>query len=249
MTGDGIVQHSFVMPHWLYWFIIIVFPIIFLLLARWRKEAEAAKRAKDNVILTETGEKDIIKKAAWKPPGNRLTRVIDSISHNTGIFAALWTIVCVSYYSIEVVARYFFDAPTNWVHEGSFLMFGVMYTMGGAALYLADGHVRVDVFYSKWTIRQRAAADIVTSVLFNIFVLAMLFSGWIFFAQGLDRNILPDWLALGYNMDISQTEWQIPYWPIKFAIPLGAFLVFLQGISKFIKDLQAFRHLGDGRDG
>jgi len=237
------------MPHWLYWCIIIVFPIIFLLLARWRKEADAAKRSKDNVILTETVEEDTTKRVAWKPPGTRLTKAIDWISQNVGTFASLWTVACVGFYSFEVVARYFFDAPTNWVHEASFLMFGVMYTLGGAALYLADGHVRVDVFYSKWTLRQRAAADIITYVLFNIFVLAMLFSGWIFFAQGLDRNILPDWLALGYNMDISQTEWQIPYWPIKFAIPLGAFLVFLQGISRFIKDLQAFRHSGEEHHG
>lgn len=242
---NEIIGHSMVLPHWLYWSIIVVFPVIFLALAYWRRDADAALRARDKVALSEDAEEIIAQPMAWKPPGNRLTRMIDKASDYIGYYAATWTVVCVVYYSFEVVARYFFNSPTNWVHEASFLMFGVMYTLGGAALYLADGHVRVDVFYAKWNLRQRAAADIITSVFVYVFVLAMLISGWIFFAQGLDRNILPDWLALGYNMDISQTEWQISYWPIKFAIPLGAFLVALQGISKFIKDLQAFYHIGE----
>ena len=56
---------------------------------------------------------------------------------------------------------------------------------------------------------------------------------------------LPSWLAMGYNMDISQSEWQVAYWPIKFAIPFGAFLVILILISRFVKDIQTFRHFSE----
>jgi hypothetical protein len=82
-------------------------------------------------------------------------------------------------------------------------------------------------------------------VISYIFILGILISGWLFFAQGLDRAYLPEWLALGYNMDLSQTEWQIPYWPIKFAIPFGAFLVAMMGVSRFVKDVQTFRHFSE----
>jgi TRAP-type mannitol/chloroaromatic compound transport system permease small subunit len=131
------------------------------------------------------------------------------------------------------------------VHEASFLLFGVMYTLGGALLYQIDGHVRVDVFYSNWSPRGRAGADLVLAPIFYVFILGMLFSGWNFFAQALDQNVVPSWIAQGYNFDISATEWQIPYWPIKFAIPLGAFLVALIGASRFVKDLQTFRHYSE----
>lgn len=241
-------SNAFEMPHWAYWTIIVAWPAIFLFFARRRAAADAALRAKDQVTLTEDVEEDA-KKGEWSPPGNRLTRAIDATSYGVGLFVSLWSVVCVCYYTFEVISRYFFDAPTDWVHEGSFLMFGVMYTLGGAALYLADGHVRVDVFYSKWSPRGRAGADIITSVIFYIFIMGMLISGWIFFAQGLDQNILPSWLAMGYNMDISQTQWRIAYWPIKFAIPFGAFLVATQGVSQFIKNVQTFRHFGEEQDG
>jgi len=199
------------------------------------------------VTLTEDVEEDA-RRADWMPPGNGLTRAIDTLCQGVGGFVSLWTVICVFNYVFEVVARYFFNAPTNWAHEASFLMFGVMYTLGGAALYLADGHVRVDVFYAKWSRRTRAGADIVTSTLTSVFILGFLISGWLFFAQGLDRAYLPEWLALGYNMDLSQTEWQVPYWPIKFAIPLGAFLVVLASVSRFIKDVQTFRHFSEAHD-
>ena len=238
------MRYGFVLPHWLFWGLLVVFPTVFLILARRRAKADAALKAKHLVTLTEDVEDDA-KKADWMPPGNRLTRVIDAVCHGIGVFVSLWTVICVMNYVFEVVARYFFNSPTNWAHEGSFLMFGMMYTLGGAALWLVDGHVRVDVFYAKWSRRGRAGADIITSVISYIFILGILISGWLFFAQGLDRAYLPEWLALGYNMDLSQTEWQIPYWPIKFAIPFGAFLVAMMGVSRFVKDVQTFRHFSE----
>ena len=34
----------------------------------------------------------------------------------------------------------------------------------------------------------------------------------------------------------SQSIWGAPEWPVKVAIPLGAFLILLQGIAKLIRD-------------
>lgn len=246
MSGE-VIRYGFVLPHWFYWSIMIVFPFVFLLFAKRRAAADAALKAKDQIILTEDIE-DEAKKVEWMPPGNMFTRVVDTLVHGIGVFASLWTIIGIFYYMFEVIGRYFFNSPTNWVHEASFLMFGVMYTLGGGALYLADGHVRVDVFYAKWSRRARAGADMVTANIAFIFILGMLFSGWTFFSIGLDQNQMPSWLAWvaqGYNMDLSQSEWQVAYWPIKAMIPFGAFLVALIGVSRFIKDFQTFRHLSE----
>jgi TRAP-type mannitol/chloroaromatic compound transport system permease small subunit len=243
-TSGEFDRIGFVLPHWAFWGLMIVFPIVFLVLAKMRANADEALKKRDGVTLTEDIEDDG-KKVAWVAPGNRFTRIVDPLALNIGMFVCLWTVIGTLNYVFEVVSRYFFNAPTNWVHEASFLMFGVMYTLGGAALFLADGHVRVDVFYTKWGARGKAGADICTSVLTAIFLLSILITGWLFWVQGLDKQILPEWLAQGYNMDISQTEWEIPYWPIKFAIPFGAFLVILILVSRFIKDVQTFRHFGE----
>lgn len=243
MDGE-IVSHGFVLPHWAFWGVLFVFPFVFLAITRFRAQAEAALRAKDKVTTTDSVEEDA-KKDAWAAPGNGFTRVVDKISKVSGEFVSLWTVIAVCYYTFEVIARYFFNAPTNWVHEASFLMFGTLYTVAGAACYLADGHVRVDLFYANWSARGRAASDLITAVIFYMFALAFLMTGWIFASQGLDQGVLPSWLAQGYQFDISQSEWQIAYWPVKFMIPLGGFLVCLQGASRFVKDFQTFRYCGE----
>ena len=38
-------------------------------------------------------------------------------------------------------------------------------------------------------------------------------------------------------LERSNSEWNSPVWPIKWMIPIGAFLLLMQGISKFHKDL------------
>ena len=43
-----------------------------------------------------------------------------------------------------------------------------------------------------------------------------------------------DAIAVGEH---SFTEWGVQYWPVKLSIPIGAFLLILQGISKLIKDI------------
>jgi TRAP-type mannitol/chloroaromatic compound transport system permease small subunit len=236
--NQEVIRYGFVLPHWVYWGVMIVFPAVFLLLTRLFDRNGAAQAAASQGVSAE-----------WAAPGNGFTRFIDKLCRGIGVFACLWTIPCVFYYIFEVVGRYFFNSPTNWVHEAAFLMFGMMYTLGGAALYLINGHVRVDVFYSKWSARGRAAADMITFPIFSIFILGMLLAGWRFWGNGLDQNVLPSWIARGYQFDISQSEWQIAYWPVKAMIPLGALLVLLQGISRFVRDFQTFWHFSEGDDG
>jgi TRAP-type mannitol/chloroaromatic compound transport system permease small subunit len=36
---------------------------------------------------------------------------------------------------------------------------------------------------------------------------------------------------------VSFTEWAVQYWPVKFALPLGAVLLLLQGIAQLAKDV------------
>ena len=79
-------------------------------------------------------------------------------------------------YYYEVMARFVFNSPTNWLHESMFLMFGMQYMLCGAFAYKEDQHVRVDVFYAKFSPRGKAIADIFTSVFFFIFTVTLLWT-------------------------------------------------------------------------
>jgi TRAP-type mannitol/chloroaromatic compound transport system permease small subunit len=155
----------------------------------------------------------------------RVTDAIEWINVKAGHYVAWWALIAVFVYYYEVVARFVFNSPTNWVHESMFLMFGMQYMLSGAYAYREDQHVRVDVFYSKFSPRGKAIADIVTSVFFFIFIGTMLVTGYRFAADSVNFD------------EHSFTEWGIQYWPVKLAIPIGAALLLLQGLSKLIKDV------------
>jgi TRAP-type mannitol/chloroaromatic compound transport system permease small subunit len=155
----------------------------------------------------------------------RFTDGLDWINAHIGEFVAYWGVIAVFVYYYEVLARYVFNSPTNWVHESMFLMFGMQYMLSGAYAYREDQHVRVDVVYTKLSRRGKAIADIISSVFFFIFTITMLYTGGRFALDAI------------HNGETSFTEWGIEYWPVKLAIPLGAALIVLQGIAKLYKDV------------
>jgi TRAP-type mannitol/chloroaromatic compound transport system permease small subunit len=155
----------------------------------------------------------------------RVTDWIETINVKAGEYVAWWSLIAVFVYYYEVVARYVFNSPTNWVHESMFLMFGMQYMLSGAYAYREDQHVRVDVIYAKFSPRGKAIADIVTSLFFFIFVGTMFITGIRFAGDAINVR------------EVSFTEWGIQYWPVKLMIPIGAGLLLLQGIAKLLKDV------------
>src|SRR6056297_2800936 len=150
---------------------------------------------------------------------------IDRLSYFAGEFVSYWMVIAVIAYYFEVVARYVFNSPTIWVHEGMFLMFGMQYLIAGAYAALTDAHVKVDVFYAEWSPLRKALVDLFTSIFFFIFAGTLLVTGWIF---AMDATVVNE---------ISFSEWTIAYWPFKWAIVVGAILLILQGIAKLLQDL------------
>jgi TRAP-type mannitol/chloroaromatic compound transport system permease small subunit len=156
---------------------------------------------------------------------SRVTDAIEWVNVKAGEYVAWWSLIAVFVYYYEVIARFVFNSPTNWVHESMFLMFGMQYMLSGAYAYREDQHVRVDVIYAKFSPRGKAIADIVTSVFFFIFIGTMLVTGYRFAADAVNVG------------EHSFTEWGIQYWPVKLSMPIGAALLLLQGVAKLLKDI------------
>jgi TRAP-type mannitol/chloroaromatic compound transport system permease small subunit len=157
---------------------------------------------------------------------SRASRALDWVTEWSGELVAWWTVLSIFVYYYEVIVRFLFNSPTNWVHESMFLMFGMQYLIAGAYAYKIDAHVRVDVFYVKFSDRTKAVLDLLTSVFFFVFIGTMLWTGYTYMLTSIQLN------------EVSFSEWGIQYWPIKVAIPVGAALLLLQGFSKLIKDVR-----------
>jgi TRAP-type mannitol/chloroaromatic compound transport system permease small subunit len=215
--------------HWLAILIaamLLVDAVLLPSLVRRAKEREAAERAN---APPEVVVPDVPQIGTHEDPTMHMhTRVTDKLEWlniRAGEFVAYWAVISVFVYYYEVIARFVFNSPTNWVHESMFLMYGMQYMLCGAYAYREDQHVRVDVFYTKFSPRGKAIADIVTSVFFFIFILTMTWTGARFAMDAIN------------NHEVSFTEWGIQYWPVKLALPIGAAMMALQGLSKLIKDI------------
>lgn len=128
---------------------------------------------------------------------------------------------------IEVILRYFFNSPTVWGNELTQMIFGVYVVLCGGYILGFGGHVNVDILYSRFSIRGKAIADIITFFLFLGFCSMLLIYG----------SALA-WESLS-TFEHSESAWNPPIYPVKLMIPLGAFLLLLQGIVKLIRDILA----------
>ncbi|RUM97581.1 TRAP transporter small permease subunit [Pseudaminobacter arsenicus] len=129
----------------------------------------------------------------------------------------------------STISRLVIGIPINWALEMSQFLLSAYYLLGGAYALQIDQHVRMDLFYSRLSARRRAVTDAIT-ILFVIFYLAVLFGG------GLSSTNY----AIVYGQK-NYTAWAPPLWPIKVVMTTGIFLMLLQLISTFIKDVAIAR--------
>ncbi|MEW6374905.1 MAG: TRAP transporter small permease subunit [Thermodesulfobacteriota bacterium] len=151
--------------------------------------------------------------------------IVDSISEWTGKMVSFLIIVITGVTIWEVILRYIFNAPTIWAFDAAYLIFGAYGVLGGAYTLYFKGHVNVDILYGRFPLRAKAIVDLATSIFFFLFCGLLLWKG---------GEMAWDSLKI---MERGSSAWSPPVYPIKLTIPLGAFLLLLQGAAKFIRDL------------
>ena len=125
----------------------------------------------------------------------------------------------------EVIMRYIFNAPTIWQGELAQYIFAAYAILCGGFILRTGGHVNVDIIYSHFSEKTKAVCDLITSVLFFFFTGALFIYGGSFALE-----------SISY-LETSQSAWDVPLWPVKCLIPIGALLLLLQGVAKFVQDI------------
>jgi len=220
------IDFGFVLPHWFYWGWLAVMPIVMII---WCYALEKRQFEKDGTLPDSSKHEDPDEVTV---ECNVVIRVIDWISEHSGQFVAFWTINAVFAYAFEVIARYIFNKPTIWVHESSFLLFGMQYLLAGAYAYLHGSHVAVDIIYNKFPKRGQHGLDIFTSVFSYVFFIVLI---------GTSYGFMMD--SIGMRERTMET-WQIQYYPVKAMMLVGGILIFLATTSKLYKDIKCFNQLG-----
>ena len=151
---------------------------------------------------------------------------IDSLNEWIGRIAAytLYALFAVMLY--DLIARYVFNAPTQWAFELTLFIFAYASLLGGGYVLLHKGHVNVDIFHNRLSPRGKAIVDICTAPIIFIFVGVLLWQGWILF-----------WNSFSFLEHSVVSRWNPPIYPVKIALPIGAGLVLLQALVKLIRDI------------
>ena len=165
------------------------------------------------------------------PAHIQLVRMIDKFSDTTGTLVAWLNVPLVLAVAYEVIARYFFHAPTIWSFDVTYMLYGTIFMLGCAYALHKGAHIRTDFFYDRWSVKTKGIIDSVSYIVFffpAIFVLLIVSWNEGFYAYSIGETS-------------EQTPWRPILWPYKMVVPLACLLLLVQGISELIKSFYAAR--------
>ena len=157
------------------------------------------------------------------------TRQIDRFSDSVGLAVAWLNVPLVLAVAYEVISRYFFNAPTIWSFDVTYMLYSAIFMLGAAYALHLGAHIRTDFFFESWSTRTKGLID-------SIAYLALFFPSLIlFFFVGSQEA----WHAFLISETSEQTPWRPLLWPFKLIIPVACLLLIIQGVSEVIKSLYA----------
>jgi len=152
-------------------------------------------------------------------------RIVGIINEWVGKVASILLIPLTLITAYEVVMRYVFSKPTIWAWDLNVQIFAFLNLLGGGYTLLHGGHVNVDVIVGLLSPRRRAFVDLLTSFFFFLGVTVLVVGGW--------QVGWSSWEA----REAMSTIWAPPLYPMKMILPVGAFLVLIQGTAIFLQNL------------
>jgi len=116
---------------------------------------------------------------------------------------------------------------SNALIETQWYMFSLVFLLAGAWTLREDGHVRVDVFYGRLSLRGRAWVDLLGTLLFLLPFCACA----IWFSLPLVEN------SWGVR-EVSPDPGGLPRYPLKTFVPLAFLLVAMQGHAEVVRSIR-----------
>lgn len=162
----------------------------------------------------------------------KLSSAIDFVNEKFGIIAN-WLVLLAALISAgNAGSRYLFSESSNGWLEIQWYMFAAMVLLGGPYTLKMNEHVRVDLVYGLVSERTRIWIDIICCILFLLpMCIILTYFTW-------------PWFVDSWNIDEqSSNAGGLVRWPVKLLMPVGFFLMAVQGVSELIKRIAALEHV------
>jgi len=154
----------------------------------------------------------------------RLSRFIDAITDFIGRGVYWLTLAAVLISAGNAMIRYTFNTSSNAWLELQWYLFSAVFLLCGGYTLLHSQHVRIDVVYARFSRRTQLHIDIFGTLFFLLpmAILIMVLS-W------------PAFVNAYVSQEVSSNAGGLIVWPARLLLPVGFFLLTMQGISELIK--------------
>lgn len=185
-------------------------------------------------------------------------RIVDAMNRFIGRIAMYLVFVLIAILLWSTSSKVFMT-PSMWTLETAQFVMVAYFVLGGPYSIQLGSNVRMDLFYGDWSLKTKAWVDAFT-VFFLIFYLGVLLYGGLgstayslgyfgsepfSFLFNLGWTLLTEGPSaagekLGF-LERSSTAWRPMLWPVKVVLCVGIFLMILQTLAEFFKDIGRLR--------
>ncbi len=154
-------------------------------------------------------------------------RIVEGINKKLGTITSWLTFVLVLIITYDVIVRYVFDESSVALQELEWHIFAIIFLLAAGYTFLIDDHVRVDVFYTRYSENKKAVTNLIGSLFFLIpFCIVGILSSLNFVEFSFRvKEISPDAGGLPAR------------YILKSFIPISFLLLLLQGIAIAFKSI------------
>jgi TRAP-type mannitol/chloroaromatic compound transport system permease small subunit len=161
-----------------------------------------------------------------------LSRSIDALNERVGRLVFWLILIMVLISAGNAVSRYALSMASNAWLELQWYLFAAVFLFCAGYTLLHNEHIRIDIIASLWPRRVQVWIDIFGTVFFLLpMSLYIMWSSW--------EPFMNAWTS----GEVSGSAGGLIRWPARLMIPVGFFLLSLQGISELIKRIAFLRGL------
>jgi TRAP-type mannitol/chloroaromatic compound transport system permease small subunit len=159
-----------------------------------------------------------------------LSRAIDALNEQVGKLTYWLILAAVLISTGNAIVRYTFNRSSNSWLEIQWYLFSFVFLFCAGYTLLHNQHVRIDVISANLSARGRAWIDVLGTILFLLpMAIAIMWLSW------------PVFLDAYRSDEVSTNAGGLLVWPGRLMLPIGFFLLILQGLSELIKRIAFLR--------
>lgn len=162
-------------------------------------------------------------------------KIVDSINEFIGRWISWLTTILVVFVCFDVFRRYLLKDSAAWIMEMEWHLFALIFLLGAGYALKHHRHVRVDLFYEKFSEHDKAWVNLFGSLLFLIPWCCMII-----------------YVSFGYAVNSLQINEGSPdpgglpaRFIIKFSITIGFILLLLQALALLFRSYITIREKND----